>query len=62
MFKRGVLTLGSHNLSFSHTKKNVDRLLDVYREVLPMIKKHIEYDTLLTNINGDILQLLFKIR
>jgi glutamate-1-semialdehyde aminotransferase len=62
MFKRGILTLGSHNLSFSHTKKNVDRLLDVYAEVLPMIRQHIEHDTLLNNIHGDILQPLFKAR
>ena len=62
MFKRGILTLGSHNLSFSHTVADVDRLLEVYRKVLPMIKRHIDSKNLKENIHGDILQDLFKVR
>jgi glutamate-1-semialdehyde 2,1-aminomutase len=62
MFKRGILTLGSHNLSFSHTKEDIDRLLKVYAEVLPMIKHHISNKDLLENIQGEILKPLFKVR
>jgi glutamate-1-semialdehyde 2,1-aminomutase len=62
MFKRGILTLGSHNLSFSHSKEDIDKLLDTYQVVLPMVKKHIEQQDLLENIQGDILQPLFKVR
>ena len=62
MFKRGILTLGSHNISFSHTKEIVDQLLDVYTEVLPMAKENIKNQTLLENIQGDILQPLFTVR
>ena len=62
MFKRGILTLGSHNISFSHTKEVVDQLIDVYAEVLPMIEKNIKNQTLLENIQGDVLQPLFKVR
>jgi len=62
MFKRGILTLGSHNISFSHTKEIVDQLLDVYTEVLPMVKENIKNQTLLENIQGDILQPLFSVR
>ena len=62
MFKRGILTLGSHNISFSHTKEIVDQLLDVYAEVLPMVKENIKNQTLLENIQGDVLQSLFKVR
>lgn len=62
MFKRGVLTLGSHNISFSHSKKDIDILLKTYKIVLPLIKKHVEQKDLLENIHGDILQPLFKIR
>ena len=62
MFKRGILTLGSHNLSFSHTVADVDRLLEVYQKVLPMIKRHIDSKNLKENIHGDILQDLFKVR
>ena len=62
VFKRGVLTLGSHNLSFSHSKEDVDRLLEVYTEVLPIIKQHINNQTLLENIQGVMLESLFKVR
>jgi glutamate-1-semialdehyde aminotransferase len=62
MFKRGILTLGSHNLSFSHTKADIDSLLGVYQEVLSMIKYHIDNKNLIENIHGDILQSLFKVR
>jgi len=62
MFKRGILTLGSHIISFSHTKEIVDQLLDVYAEVLPMAKENIKNQTLLENIQGDVLQPLFKVR
>lgn len=60
--KRGILTLGMHNLSFSHNKESIDKLLNVYTEVLPMIKQHIDNQTLLENIQGEILQPLFKVR
>jgi glutamate-1-semialdehyde 2,1-aminomutase len=62
MFKRNILTLGTHNLNYSHTKKDIDILLSTYKEVLPLIKKNIQEDTLIENINGDILKPLFKIR
>jgi len=62
MFKRGILTLGSHNISFSHTKEDIDKLMAVYAEVLPMVKRHIDNQDLLENTQGDILQPLFKVR
>jgi len=62
IFKRGVLTLGSHNISFSHSKKDVDFLIDVYTKVLPMIKEHIKNQTLLENIHCEILKPIFKVR
>lgn len=62
MFKRGILFLGSHNISFSHTKDDVDKLISAYADVLPVTKRYIEESTLLENIHGDILQPLFKVR
>jgi glutamate-1-semialdehyde 2,1-aminomutase len=62
MFKRRVLTLGSHNISFSHSKDDMDVLLKAYKVVLPLIKKYIEQENLLENIHGDILKPLFKVR
>jgi glutamate-1-semialdehyde aminotransferase len=62
MFKRGILALGLHNLSLAHSKKEIDRLISCYAEVLPMIKQHIDNQTLLKNIQGEILEPLFKVR
>jgi glutamate-1-semialdehyde 2,1-aminomutase len=62
VLKRGILTLGSHNLSFSHTQKDINKLLDVYSEVFLLIGKHIKDETLIENIHGDILQPLFQVR
>ena len=62
VFKRGILTLGSHNISFSHTKEDIDKLIVVYTEVLPMVKQHINNQTLLENIQAKVLKSLFKVR
>ena len=62
MFKRGILTLGSHNISFSHTKNDINELLAVYKEVLPLIDQKIKNQTLLESIQGEILQPLFSVR
>jgi hypothetical protein len=40
----------------------VDHLIEVYEEVLPIIEKNLNNQTLLENIQGDILKPLFKIR
>lgn len=37
MFKRGILTLGSHNLSYAHDSSDLEKLLSTYEEVLPLI-------------------------
>ena len=62
VFKRGILILGSHNISFSHTKEDIDKLIVVYAEVLPMVKQHINNQTLLENIQAKVLESLFKVR
>jgi len=46
MLKRGVLTFGTHNISYSHTTEDIDFLLQSYREVFPIIKACIENNNL----------------
>jgi len=61
MFARGILTLGTHNMSYAHSDEDVQRLLDAYDEVLQTLK---------TAVGGKLEQLLvckpleplFKIR
>ena len=37
MFKRGILTLGSHNLSSAHSYADLEKLMTIYEEVLPIL-------------------------
>lgn len=39
MFARGILTLGTHNVSYAHSEADVQRLLDVYDEVLTVLHR-----------------------
>lgn len=36
---RGVLTLGSHNMSFAHSDADIDLLLAAYDEIFPILKE-----------------------
>ena len=62
MFKRGVLILSSHNLNFSHSEEDIDKLILVYSEVLPLIKQSIDDDNLIEQLNCKPLQPLFQVR
>lgn len=62
MLKRGILTFCTHNISYSHTIKDIDYLLDCYREVFPLVKKAIENKKLIESLNCKPLVPLFKVR
>jgi len=62
MFKRGVITIGSHNISYAHTDKDVTLLLDAYDEVLPILKSTVAERNLDRILDAEPLQPLFKVR
>lgn len=62
MLLRGILTIGSHNLSYSHSDEDVERLLGAYREVLPMVKDAVQNKKLEGYLRCSVLEPLFKIR
>lgn len=62
MFKAGFLILGSHNLSLSHSKKDVDDLILTYGKVLPLIKQCIKRGDLKQKLDCEPLQPLFSVR
>ena len=62
MFKRGILILSSHNLNFSHSEEDIDKLISVYSEVLPLIKQSIDDGNLIEQLNCKPLQPLFQVR
>jgi len=37
LFSRGILSLGTHNLSAAHSEEDIERLLETYREIIPSL-------------------------
>lgn len=62
MFARGILTIGSHNISYSHSDADLDQLFAAYREVIPMLVNAIRQRKLETMLRCEPLQPLFKVR
>ena len=62
MFARGILTTGSHNVTFSHSEADIDRLLGIYDEVLPLLSAVIKERRLREALGCQPLQPLFKVR
>jgi len=62
MFRRGVLILGTHNVSLSHTAAIQKSIICVYEEVLSRMAIHTSENTLRAKLEAEPLQPLFKIR
>ena len=62
MFARGILTTGSHNMTFAHSEADVARLLTVYDEVLPALNSAVKKRRLRKTLRCQPLQPLFKVR
>ncbi len=62
VFARGILTIGTHNMSYSHSDKDIARLLEVYGVVFSIIKDALEKKNLRELLRAEPLVPLFKIR
>jgi len=62
MLKRGILTLGTHCISYSHTKENIDQLLQVYKDVIYILKDALDTNSLREQLTCEVLKPLFKLR
>lgn len=62
MFKRGILTLGSHNLSSAHTYNDLEKLLEAYAEVLPLLVSADQNAQVKESLDCEPLKPLFKVR
>jgi glutamate-1-semialdehyde 2,1-aminomutase len=62
MLLRGVLTLGSHNLSYAHSNDDIAALLDAYDEVFGGIREALEEDQVKRKLAGKAIEPLFKVR
>ena len=62
MFKRGILVLSTHNISFAHSSSDVYQLLAAYSETMDVIKDSIKKDNVRDSLECEPLKLLFKVR
>jgi len=62
LFERGVLSLGTHNLSYAHQDADIDRLLAVYDEVLPLLRAGALEGRMKELLRCPPLEPLFKVR
>ncbi len=59
---RGILSVGTHNISYAHSVEDIARLLAVYREVLPAIGDALNQGRLREALRCEPLVPLFKVR
>lgn len=60
MIKRGILWMGFHNISYSHSDEDVDYTLKVYEQALPVLKKAVEDGDLEKFVEGESIQPTFR--
>ncbi len=62
MMDKGILTLGSHLLSYAHTDEDINAFIAAYDEFFGKLKAHLKAETLLDDLRCEPLKPLFKIR
>ncbi|MET3698886.1 glutamate-1-semialdehyde 2,1-aminomutase [Bacillus oleivorans] len=62
VFQRGILTVGTHNMSYSHSNDDLQRLIKVYDEIFPFIKEVTDKKGLYHFLRCTPLEPVFKIR
>ena len=62
LHERGILCLGAHNVNYAHSLPDIQRLVDVYFELLPLIGEALRAGTLLEKLLTRPLVPLFKLR
>ncbi|MCB1547764.1 MAG: aminotransferase class III-fold pyridoxal phosphate-dependent enzyme [Hyphomicrobiaceae bacterium] len=62
MMARGILTVGTHNMSYAHSEEDVDRALSVYDEVLPIVSDAVRNRAVRQLLKCEPLEPLFRIR
>jgi glutamate-1-semialdehyde aminotransferase len=60
MIKRGILWSGFHNICFAHTDEEVAYTLEVYEEVLSILKRAVDGNTVAAELRGEPIQPVFR--
>ena len=62
MAQKGILLGGGHNLNYAHTRVDIDKLIEAYREVLTFLSITIKAQSFDSAFRGEVLKPLFKVR
>lgn len=62
LLARGVLWYGQHNFNFSHTTRDLNKVLAAYDEVLLLLSQELKNKTLRKNLQGKPIIDLFRVR
>lgn len=62
ILRRGLLSTGTHNMSFAHTPDDVAHLLAVYEAVFPLVREAVERKSVLEYLHCKPLEALFRVR
>jgi glutamate-1-semialdehyde 2,1-aminomutase len=62
LIQAGFLWYGQHNMSFSHTKKDIDSLIKAYADIFPKLKILLDENKLNDALKGDPITNIFKVR
>ncbi len=62
LFARGILSLGTHNMSYAHSDADVATLLSVYDAVFPILVDAVTNDNIAQHLRCAPLEPLFKLR
>ncbi len=62
LVERGILWIGSHNMSFSHKRKDTNKLIKAYQEIFPLLKEFLVKETLKEKLLGKPILGNYKIR
>jgi glutamate-1-semialdehyde 2,1-aminomutase len=62
IFERGLLLLGTHNVTLAHKRKVAEKIGEIYFEVFEIMKDKIEKSTLRSDLKVEPLKPLFKVR
>lgn len=62
LLQEGFLWYGQHNMSFSHTQKDIDGLIAAFKKILPQLAEYIKAGTLRKHLKGEPISNIFKVR
>lgn len=60
--ERGLLSLGTHNMSYAHTSDDVQRVLQIYDEVFPILRSAVRNRAMRQYLKCEPLKPLFRVR